>query len=113
MAFPDSPLSLQLCEVNDGGPVCSAILSPLSHSTALLTVLKPGITQHEQVLTAETSSAAEASAELPDVVSRVLGVVYDMMEEDGEDRTLAELKAKVFMEPRPYVTFVMMFNVQV
>lgn len=72
--------------------MCSAVLSPRSHSAALLTVLKPGIWQHEQVLAAESSSAAEASAELPDVVNRVLGVVYDMMEEDGEDRTLAELE---------------------
>lgn len=64
--------------------MCSAVLSPLSHSTALLTVLMPGIAQHNQLLTTEivTPATAESSADLPDVVSSVLGVVYDIMEED-------------------------------
>lgn len=76
----------QFSEVNDRGLVCSAVLSPLSHSTALLTILQPGITQHDRFLTTETSApaAADGSAELPDVVSSVLGVVYDIMEEDGD-----------------------------
>nr|XP_046249890.1 treslin [Scatophagus argus] len=73
-------------EVNDTGLMCSAVLSPLSHSTALLTVLQPGITEHDQFLTAEiiAPATAENSVELPDVVSSVLGVVYDIMEEDGD-----------------------------
>lgn len=67
--------------------MCSAVLSPLSPSTALLSILQPGITRHPQLLTTEVSapSVAESSAELPDVVSSVLGVVYDIMEEDGEE----------------------------
>lgn len=74
--------------MNDSGLMCSAVLSPLSPSTALLSILQPGITQHPQLLTTEVGapSAAESSAELPDVVSSVLGVVYDIMEEDGEER---------------------------
>ncbi|XP_068169286.1 treslin isoform X2 [Antennarius striatus] len=76
-----------LSEVDDSGLVCTAVLSPLSHSTALLTVLQPGIAQrdHERLI-AETigPATAENSADLPDVVSSVLGVVYDMMEEDGD-----------------------------
>ncbi|KAF7657949.1 hypothetical protein LDENG_00020020 [Lucifuga dentata] len=79
-------------EVNDGGLVCSAVLSVLSHSTALLTILQPGITQKTQLLTAEiiASASADTSADLPDVVNSVLGVVYDIMEEgDGADELLA------------------------
>ncbi|XP_049431138.1 treslin isoform X2 [Epinephelus fuscoguttatus] len=76
-----------LSEVNDSGLVCSAVLAPLSHTTALLTILQPGVTQHDQILTTEiiAPASAEASVELPDVVSSVLGVVYDIMEEDGND----------------------------
>ncbi|KAM7002219.1 treslin [Tautogolabrus adspersus] len=75
-----------LSEVNDGSLMSSAVLSPLSHSTALLTVLHSGITQHEQFPTAENISpaTAETSPELPEVVSSVLGVVYDIMEEDSD-----------------------------
>ncbi|XP_029010503.1 treslin isoform X2 [Betta splendens] len=74
-----------LAEVNDGDLVCSAVLSPLSQSTALLTILQPGVTQCEQILTTDlmAPAAAETSADLPDVVSSVLGVVYEIMEEDG------------------------------
>lgn len=76
----------QLSEVNDNGLACSAVLSPLSHATALLTVLQSGIARHDQFLTTEIIAPAttESSAELPDVVSSVLGVVYDIMEEDGD-----------------------------
>ncbi|XP_040895306.1 treslin isoform X2 [Toxotes jaculatrix] len=75
-----------LAEVNDSGLVCSAVLSPISHSSALLTILQPGITQHDSLLTTETvaPATADTSADLPDVVSSVLGVVYDIMEEDGD-----------------------------
>ncbi|XP_053174522.1 treslin [Scomber japonicus] len=73
-------------EVSDSGLVSSAVLSPLSHFTALLTVLQPRITQNDQLLTADivAPAAAETSSDLPDVVSSVLGVVYDIMEEDGD-----------------------------
>ncbi|KAF3706215.1 Treslin TopBP1-interacting checkpoint and replication regulator [Channa argus] len=75
-----------LAEVNESSLVCSAVLSPMSHSTALLTLLQPGITQHKQLLTPGTiaPATAETSADLPDVVSSVLGVVYDIMEKDGD-----------------------------
>ncbi|XP_039989565.1 treslin [Xiphias gladius] len=80
-----------LAEVNDSGLVCSAVLSPLSHSTALLTILQPGITRHDPLLTTKTIALAtsDTSADLPDVVSSVLGVVYDIMEEEddsGDDK---------------------------
>lgn len=76
----------QLADVNDSSLVCSAVLSPMSHSTALLTILQPGVTQANTVLTAENIAPAttDTSADLPDVVSSVLGVVYDIMEEDGD-----------------------------
>ncbi|XP_042352792.1 treslin [Plectropomus leopardus] len=75
-----------LSEVNDSSSVCSAVLSPLSHTTALLTIFQSGVTQQNQFLTTEiiAPATAETSAELPDVVSSVLGVVYDIMEEDGD-----------------------------
>ncbi|XP_071348126.1 treslin isoform X2 [Trachinotus anak] len=76
-----------LAEVNDSGLVCSAVLSSWSHSTALLTILQPGITsRYDQFLTTETiaPATADTSADLPDVVSSVLGVVYDIMEKDGD-----------------------------
>ncbi|KAM4619161.1 treslin [Polymixia lowei] len=71
-------------EVNDGDLVCSAVLSPMSAFTALLTVLRPGITQDHQLLGADviTPATTNTSADLPDVVSSVLGVVYDIMEEE-------------------------------
>lgn len=72
--------------MNVCGLLCSAVLSPLSPSTALLTILQPGVSHFTQFtqhpLTADTT--ANGLAELPDVVSSVLGVVYDMMEEDGK-----------------------------
>ncbi|XP_023125021.2 treslin isoform X2 [Amphiprion ocellaris] len=74
-----------VAEVNVNGLMCPAVLSPLSHSTALLTILQPIITQPDQILTTENISltAAETSADLPDVVSSVLAVVYDIMKEDA------------------------------
>ncbi|XP_030586525.1 treslin isoform X2 [Archocentrus centrarchus] len=75
-----------LAEVNDNGLVCSAVLYPLSYSTALLSILQPVISQTNQLLTAEviTPASAETSADLPDIVSSVLGVVYDIMKQDGD-----------------------------
>lgn len=72
--------------MNVCGLLCSAVLSPLSPCTALLTILQPGVSHFTQFsqrpLT--TDATADGLAELPDVVSSVLGVVYDMMEEDGK-----------------------------
>lgn len=76
------------------GLLRSAILSPLSPSTALLTVLQPGLSEFSRVAQSlqvtqhpVPSDAADGLVGLPDVVSRVLGVVFDMMEEDGKERT--------------------------
>ncbi|KAM7397103.1 hypothetical protein PAMP_020100 [Pampus punctatissimus] len=73
-------------EVNDSGLMSSAVLSPLSHVTALLTVLQPQVTENDQLLAPEiiAPATAESSSDLPDVVSSVLGVVYDIMEKDGD-----------------------------
>ncbi|XP_047453301.1 treslin isoform X2 [Mugil cephalus] len=75
-----------LAEVNINGLVSSAVLTPLSHCTALLTILQPVIIQPDQILSTEIIAPAttETSADLPDVVSSVLGVVYDIMEDDGD-----------------------------
>ncbi|XP_005460037.1 treslin isoform X1 [Oreochromis niloticus] len=75
-----------LAEVNDNGLLCSAVLSPLSYSTALLSILQPVIAQSNQRLTTEviTPASAETSADLPDIVNSVLGVVYDIMKQDGD-----------------------------
>ncbi|XP_061919303.1 treslin isoform X2 [Entelurus aequoreus] len=75
-------------EVSISGLSSSAVLSPLSHVSALLTVIHPTIAQHLQPRTTERISAsttAGTSADLPGVVSSVLGVVYDMMEQGGDN----------------------------
>ncbi|KAM8892044.1 treslin isoform 2-T2 [Spinachia spinachia] len=78
-----------LSEVNDSSLVCSAVLSPVSHSTALLTILQSEVTQRDQFPAAAIAAAtAETSAELPDIVSSVLGVVYDIMAEDEVEDAL-------------------------
>lgn len=77
---------LQLSEVTDGGLLCTAVLAPLSPSAALLSLLVPDVAQQLQFL---TSGTTEPSWDLPDVVSSVLGVVYDIMDHsdgaEGED----------------------------
>lgn len=80
--------------MNDGGLLCTAVLSPLSPSAALLSLLHPDVAQHHLFLTDESSPTAteHSPTELPDVVSRVLGVVYDIMDHsngvDGEEGML-------------------------
>ncbi|KAJ3595855.1 hypothetical protein NHX12_002267 [Muraenolepis orangiensis] len=82
-------------EVNDGHLVCMAILSPLSACTALLTVSRPDC---QLLSTHAVASAPEhTSAELPEVVSSVLGVVYDIMEKEG-DAPLNEAKVPVWAQ---------------
>lgn len=76
-------LSVQLCEVEAGGLLLTAVLSALCPSTAVLSVLPPAVAW--QPLDAAISpAAAAASAELPAVVSSVLEVVYGLMEQDGD-----------------------------
>ncbi|KAM3870121.1 treslin [Diretmus argenteus] len=79
-------------EVNDGGLVVSAVLSPVSPFMALLTVLQPRIIQHHELLTTDTitSATAATSVDLPDVVSSVLGVVYGIMEDEGDSAQLKD-----------------------
>ncbi|XP_049579182.1 treslin [Syngnathus scovelli] len=73
-------------EVCHSGQSSSAILSPLSNSSALLAVLQPSIVRHRHLdntdIISSSSGTAEILADLPEVVSSVLGVVYDMMEQD-------------------------------
>uniref|UniRef100_A0A3Q2CQ53 TOPBP1 interacting checkpoint and replication regulator n=1 Tax=Cyprinodon variegatus TaxID=28743 RepID=A0A3Q2CQ53_CYPVA len=80
-----SALSLHmLAEVSQKGLLCSAVFSPLSQSTALLTVLQPNILQHDQLLSTDITVSDQTSADLPDVVNSVLGVIYDIMNQDDE-----------------------------
>ncbi|XP_017288318.1 treslin [Kryptolebias marmoratus] len=82
-----SGLSLHmLAEVKDNGLWYSAVFSPLSFSTALLTVLHP-VTQCDHFLKTEMINpiTAETSPDLPDVVNSVLGVIYDIMNKDGDE----------------------------
>lgn len=80
--------------MNDGGLLCTAVLAPLSPSAALLSLLHPDVAQHHLFLTGESSptSTERSPTQLPDVVSSVLGVVYDIMDDsdrvDGEEATL-------------------------
>lgn len=77
--------------MNDRGLLCTAILSPLSPSTALLSLLHPDVSQHHLVVASETGTTAPtpSSSQLPDVVNSVLGIVYDIMDDsdrmDGEE----------------------------
>ncbi|XP_077425544.1 treslin isoform X2 [Vanacampus margaritifer] len=74
-------------EVCHSGQSSSAVLSPLSNFSALLTVLQPAATQHQHFHNTDiisTSSTAQILADLPEVVSSVLGTVYDMMEQDDD-----------------------------
>ncbi|XP_013888143.1 treslin isoform X2 [Austrofundulus limnaeus] len=82
-----------LAEVKDNGLLYSAVFSPLSPSTALLTILQPVVTQRDQFLRTEMIApvTAETPPDLPDVVNSVLGVIYDIMNKD-EDGTKDELK---------------------
>lgn len=71
--------------MNDGGLLCTAVLSPLSPSAALLSLLRPDPPEHRLFPTSETSPAPpeHSSTGLPDAVSSVLGVLDDIM--DGEE----------------------------
>lgn len=73
-----------LAEVSEGDVVCSAVLSVLSSCTAQITVLQPLLAQEGQLLPADLVSldTTDISGDLPDVVSSVLSVMYDIMEED-------------------------------
>jgi len=84
----------QLAEVSEGGVLCSAVLSVLSSCTAQLTVLQPLVTQEDQPLPADLVSldTTDISSDLPDVVSSVLNVMYDIMEDEDCSGVLFYLK---------------------
>uniref|UniRef100_A0A8C1W603 Treslin N-terminal domain-containing protein n=1 Tax=Cyprinus carpio TaxID=7962 RepID=A0A8C1W603_CYPCA len=74
-----------LADVSEGGVVCSAVLLVLSSCTAQLTVLQPLVTQEDQLLPTDLVSldtTEDLSSDLPDVVSSVLNVMYDIMEDE-------------------------------
>ncbi|XP_030621135.1 treslin [Chanos chanos] len=86
-------LSTQACymmtDIRAGDLVCSALLSPLSSSVALLTLLQPVVTQEDQALTADLilPETVENSSDLPDVVSSVLGVMFNIMDNEKDDHS--------------------------
>lgn len=77
--------------MNVRGLLCTAVLSPLSPSAALLSLLQPDVSQHHLVAVSEagTSTPTPSSSQLPDVVNSVLGIVYGIMDDgdrmDGEE----------------------------
>lgn len=76
-------LLTQLAEVSEGGVVCSAVLYVLSSCMAQLTVLQPLVTQEDQLLPTHVPlDCTDISSDLPDVVSSVLNVMYDIMEDE-------------------------------
>uniref|UniRef100_W5ND50 TOPBP1 interacting checkpoint and replication regulator n=1 Tax=Lepisosteus oculatus TaxID=7918 RepID=W5ND50_LEPOC len=68
-------------EGSDQGPPCTAVLSPLSASTGLLTVLQPQLASAQGLV---LQGATEPSSELPDIVASVLNHVYDFVEDRAE-----------------------------
>ncbi|XP_052399798.1 treslin [Carassius gibelio] len=77
--------SAMLADVSEGGVVCSAVLLVLSSCTAQLTVLQPLVTQEDQLLPTDLVSldtTNDLSSDLPDVVSSVLNVMFDIMEDE-------------------------------
>ncbi|XP_077452629.1 treslin isoform X2 [Stigmatopora argus] len=73
-------------EVHHSEMSTAAVLSPLSNFTGLLTLLQPNFNRHQHDHDIEITSTAgtrEISPDLPEVVNSVLGVVYDMLEEDN------------------------------
>ncbi|XP_043083123.1 treslin isoform X2 [Puntigrus tetrazona] len=76
--------SAMLADVSEGGVVCSAVLLVLSSCTAQLTVLQPLVAQEDQLLPAHVvpSDSTDLSSDLPDVVSSVLNVMYNIMEDE-------------------------------
>ncbi|XP_048829373.1 treslin isoform X2 [Brienomyrus brachyistius] len=74
-------------EVSEAGTTHTAVLSALSPSTALLTLIQPQTAHLEDVLSSGLMSAESGppASDLPDIVSSVLNVVYDIMESDDEE----------------------------
>ncbi|XP_041073795.1 treslin-like [Polyodon spathula] len=76
-------------DVSGGFPPCTGVLSPLSATTALLTLLYPEPTSDGGLLLNELVSQGsdELSTDLPDIVSSVLNHVYDCIEDEQENST--------------------------
>lgn len=81
---------LQVADVTCGSLTHSAVLSPLSTHTALLTILRRPMVPDGEPVTFDLvlQESEEELTDLPDVVSSVLSVVYDLMKDedicDGE-----------------------------
>ncbi|KAL4624302.1 treslin isoform X1 [Arapaima gigas] len=76
-------------EVSDGDMAHTAIFSPLSTSTALLAVINLHNLYLDDILSTNPISVATTtpSIDLPDVVSSVLNVVYDIMEDEDQEES--------------------------
>ncbi|TRY54824.1 hypothetical protein DNTS_001792 [Danionella cerebrum] len=72
-----------LADVNEGGVVSSAVLMKISTCTAQLSIHQPlfDLEEPHQV----SLDTTDISSDLPEVVSSVLSVMYDIMEDDDED----------------------------
>ncbi|KAF7223962.1 treslin isoform X2 [Nothobranchius furzeri] len=75
-----------LADVSANGLLCSAVFSPLSPSTALLTVLQPVFTLHARLPRTKTFApvTTQTSPNLPDVVNSLLGVIREITNKDGD-----------------------------
>lgn len=74
-----------VADVSEDGLVRSAVLSPMSHCSALLSVLQTGPSELDRVCLSSDPSGFESPSDLPAVVSSVLEVVYNIMEDDRDD----------------------------
>ncbi|XP_061100292.1 treslin [Conger conger] len=79
------------CEVSDADRSRTAVLSPLSASTGLLVMVQPQVAHVEDILSADIISPAttDNSTDLPDIVSSVLSVVYDIMNDEEDESSEA------------------------
>lgn len=88
-------------DVSGGFPPCTGVLSPLSATTALLTLLYPEPTSDGGLLLNELVSQGsdELSTDLPDIVSSVLNHVYDCIEDEQENSSGEVLQYNYSMGP--------------
>lgn len=84
-----------MADVSEDGLVRSAVLSPMSHCSALLSVLQTGPSELDRVCLSSDPSGFESPSDLPAVVSSVLEVVYNIMEDDRDDDNGEKQKSNV------------------
>ncbi|MBN3308951.1 TICRR protein, partial [Amia calva] len=75
--------------VSDGYPACTAVLSPLSACSGLLTLIHPQFAPDSVLLSTERvpQESSDPSSDLPHVVYSVLNHVYDFMVKEDEKDT--------------------------